>query len=123
MVSFHAKRCKGSSDIPDSNIYLIWISFSRSIGPILTSKHVMKPFSRLGYKDPISLPLLRETLGGIAQEFGSTFALVQFSHIMHLLESASATFTVRSSTTMKNFLGLLSSVILANVSLTMYAIA
>lgn len=77
----------------------------------------MKPFSRLGYKDPISLPLLRETLGGIAQEFGSTFALVQFSHIMHLLESASATFTVKSSTTMKNFLGLLSSVSLANVSL------
>lgn len=73
----------------------------------------MKPFSRLGYKDPISLPLLKETLGGIAQEFGSTFALVQFSHIMHLLESASASFTVRSSITMKNLLGLLSSVGLA----------
>ncbi|KAF9390624.1 hypothetical protein CPC16_004938 [Podila verticillata] len=88
-----------------------FVGICRSIGPILTSKHVMKPFSRLGYKDPISLPLLRETLGGIAQEFGSTFALVQFSHIMHLLESASATFTVKSSATMKNFLGLLSSLI------------
>ncbi|KAG0338601.1 WD repeat-containing protein 81, partial [Podila humilis] len=82
-----------------------------SIGPILTSKHAMRPFSRLGYKDPISLPLLKETLGGIAQEFGSTFALVQFSHIIHLLESSSASFTARSGITMKNFLGLLSSLI------------
>ncbi|KAG0015463.1 WD repeat-containing protein 81 [Podila clonocystis] len=94
------------------NIWWVFMGNSgRSIGPILTSKHVMKPFSRLGYKDPISLPLLKETLGGIAQEFGSTFALVQFSHIMHLLESTSANFTARSSITMKNLLGLLSSLI------------
>ncbi|KAK3827473.1 MAG: hypothetical protein J3Q66DRAFT_275023 [Benniella sp.] len=86
-------------------------SSSRSIGPILTSKHVMRPFSRLAYKDPISLPLLKETLGGIAQEFGSTFALVQFSHIIHLIESSAKTFNARTSNTMRNLLGMLGSLV------------
>ncbi|KAF9174116.1 WD repeat-containing protein 81 [Mortierella sp. AD010] len=53
-----------------------FVSICRSIGPILTSKHVMRPFSRLAYKDPLSLQLLKETLDGIALEFGSTFALL-----------------------------------------------
>ncbi|KAF9114439.1 hypothetical protein BGX27_010826 [Mortierella sp. AM989] len=53
-----------------------FVGICRSIGPILTSKHVMRPFSRLAYKDPLSLPLLKETLGGIALEFGATFALL-----------------------------------------------
>ncbi|KAF9430384.1 WD repeat-containing protein 81 [Podila epigama] len=88
-----------------------FIAICRSIGPILTSKHVMKLLSRLGFKDPISLPLLKETLGGIAQEFGSTFALVQFSHIIHLLESVTSSFTARTSITMKNLLGLLSALV------------
>ena len=70
----------------------------------------MKPFSRLAFKDPISMALLKETLSGIAHEFGSTFALVQFSHIMHLTESASSTITARSSITLRNLLGLLGSV-------------
>ncbi|KAG0044558.1 hypothetical protein BGZ83_010233 [Gryganskiella cystojenkinii] len=88
-----------------------FVGICRSIGPILTSKHVMKPFSRLAFKDPVSLPLLKETLSGIAHEFGSTFALVQFSHIMHLIDSTSSTFTARSSITLKNLLGLLGSLI------------
>ncbi|GJJ78952.1 WD repeat-containing protein 81 [Entomortierella parvispora] len=88
-----------------------FVGVCRSIGPILTSKHVMKPFSRLAFKDPVSLALLKETLGGIAHEFGSTFALVQFSHIMHLMESTSSNITARSSLTLRNLLGLLGSLI------------
>ncbi|KAI8599116.1 hypothetical protein EDD21DRAFT_308451 [Dissophora ornata] len=86
-------------------------STARSLGPILTSKHVMRPMSRLAFKDPVLLPLLKETLGGIAEEFGSTFALVQFSHIMHLIDSASANFTSRTSNTLKNLLGMLGSLV------------
>ncbi|KAI7824731.1 hypothetical protein BC939DRAFT_140564 [Gamsiella multidivaricata] len=88
-----------------------FVGICRSIGPILTSKHVMRPFSRLAYKDPVSLPLLKETMGGIAQEFGSTFALVQFSHIMHLIDSAWKTFTSRTNNTLKNLLGMLGSLV------------
>ncbi|KAG0006087.1 WD repeat-containing protein 81 [Entomortierella chlamydospora] len=88
-----------------------FVSICRSIGPILTSKHVMRPFSRLAYKDSLSLQLLKETLDGIALEFGSTFALVQFSHIMHLVESVPTTITTRTSSTLKNLLGMLGSLV------------
>ncbi|KAF9194137.1 hypothetical protein BGZ50_006616 [Haplosporangium sp. Z 11] len=81
------------------------------VGPILTSKHVMRPFSRLAHKDPGSLPLLKETLSGIANEFGSTFALVQFSHIIHLMDSASETFSARTANTLRNLLGMLGSLV------------
>ncbi|KAI1318174.1 hypothetical protein EDD11_007057 [Mortierella claussenii] len=88
-----------------------FVGICRSIGPILTSKHVMRPFSRLAYKDPLSLPLLKETLEGIADEFGSTFALVQFSHIIHLIDASSVNFTVRTSSILKNLLGMLASLV------------
>lgn len=88
-----------------------FVGICRSIGPILTSKHVMKPFSRLAFKDPMYLPILKITLSGIANEFGSTFALVQFSHIMHLIDSASSSFTARTSNTLRNLLGLLGSLV------------
>ncbi|KAF9140526.1 hypothetical protein BG015_001601 [Linnemannia schmuckeri] len=88
-----------------------FVGICRSIGPILTSKHVMKPFSRLAFKDPMYLPILKITLGGIANEFGSTFALVQFSHIMHLIDSSSSSFTARTSNTLRNLLGLLGSLV------------
>ncbi|KAF9438628.1 WD repeat-containing protein 81 [Entomortierella beljakovae] len=88
-----------------------FVSICRSIGPILTSKHVMRPFSRLAFKELPSLPLLKATLGGIALEFGSTFALVQFSHIMHLVESTPTSITARTSNTLKNLLGLLGSLV------------
>ncbi|KAF9904323.1 hypothetical protein EC991_002829 [Linnemannia zychae] len=48
---------------------------------------------------------------GIANEFGSTFALVQFSHIMHTIESSVSSFTARTSNTLKNLLGLLGSLV------------
>ncbi|KAF8986169.1 hypothetical protein BGZ46_008513 [Entomortierella lignicola] len=88
-----------------------FVGICRSIGPILTSKHVMRPFSRLAFKDPLSLPLLKETMGGIALEFGSTFASVQFSHIMIMVDSTSKTISVRTSNTLKNLLGLLGSLV------------
>ncbi|KAG0278237.1 hypothetical protein BGZ95_004434 [Linnemannia exigua] len=88
-----------------------FVGICRSIGPILTSKHVMKPFSRLAFKDPMYLPILKITLSGIANEFGSTFALVQFSHIMHLMESSASSFTARTSNTLRNLLGLLGSLV------------
>ncbi|KAG0198912.1 WD repeat-containing protein 81 [Mortierella sp. GBA30] len=88
-----------------------FVGICRSLGPILTSKHVMKPFSRLSFKEPISLPLLKGTLSGIAHEFGSTFALVQFSHIMHLIDSASSTFTTRASNSLRNLLGMLGALV------------
>ncbi|KAG0299722.1 hypothetical protein BGZ98_009812 [Dissophora globulifera] len=88
-----------------------FVGICRSIGPILTSKHVMRPFARLAFKDPVPLPLLKETLGGIAQEFGSTFAVVQFSHILHLIDSASTNFTSRTSNTLRNLLGMLGSLV------------
>ncbi|KAG0200908.1 hypothetical protein BGX33_010720 [Mortierella sp. NVP41] len=88
-----------------------FVGICRSIGPILTSKHVMKPFSRLAFKDPTYLPVLKITLSGIANEFGSTFALVQFSHIMHLIDSTSSSFTARTSNTLRNLLGLLGSLV------------
>jgi hypothetical protein len=70
----------------------------------------MKPFSRLGFKDPMYLPIMKITLSGIASEFGSTFALVQFSHIMHMIESSTSSFTAKTSNTLRNLLGLLGSV-------------
>ncbi|KAG0216715.1 WD repeat-containing protein 81, partial [Mortierella sp. GBA43] len=88
-----------------------FVGICRSIGPILTSKHVMRPFSRLAFKDPVSLPLLKDTLGGIAQEFGSTFALVQFSHMIHLIDSSSKTFNTRTSNIIRNLLGMLGSLV------------
>ncbi|KAF9949169.1 hypothetical protein BGZ72_008997 [Mortierella alpina] len=88
-----------------------FVGICRSLGPILTSKHVMRPFSRLSFKDPISLPLIKDSLSGIAHEFGSTFALVQFSHIMHLVDSSSSSFTTRTSNTLRNFLGMLGALI------------
>ncbi|KAF9209893.1 WD repeat-containing protein 81 [Haplosporangium sp. Z 27] len=65
----------------------------------------------LAFKDPLSLPLLKETMGGIALEFGSTFASVQFSHIMIMVDSTSKTISVRTSNTLKNLLGLLGSLV------------
>ncbi|ORZ09719.1 hypothetical protein BCR41DRAFT_309357 [Lobosporangium transversale] len=99
------------SDAKSSVASDAFVGICRSIGPILTSKHVMRPFSRLAFKDPLLLPLLKETLSGIAQEFGSTFALVQFSHIMHLIDSASMNFTTRTSNTLGNLLGMLGSLV------------
>ncbi|KAF9940532.1 hypothetical protein BGZ67_007502 [Mortierella alpina] len=88
-----------------------FVGICRSLGPILTSKHVMRPFSRLSFKDPVSLPLIKDSLSGIAHEFGSTFALVQFSHIMHLVDSSSSSYTTRTSNTLRNFLGMLGALI------------
>ncbi|KAG0090334.1 hypothetical protein BGZ93_009359 [Podila epicladia] len=53
-----------------------------------------------------TIPDIIPKLGRVASD-----AFINICHIMHLLESASASFTVRSSITMKNLLGLLSSLI------------
>ncbi|KAG0240959.1 WD repeat-containing protein 81 [Actinomortierella wolfii] len=85
-----------------------FVNICRSLGVILTSKHAMRPFSKLAFKESTSLQLISSTLSEIAQEFGSTFAAVQFNHIVHLMDTTLRSSSDKKWNTLRNLLGLTS---------------
>ncbi|ORX90794.1 hypothetical protein K493DRAFT_287634 [Basidiobolus meristosporus CBS 931.73] len=77
------------------------------IGPILTSKYVIKQLIKVAYKEHCPLVLLQELLISIGNKFGETFISIQYSHLISVVEQQSRNLTKRNFRLLCNLVSLL----------------
>lgn len=56
------------------------------LGPILTSKHIIRQLTKIVLCENASRQILLQTFGEICQIFGETFASIQFSYLLGLID-------------------------------------
>jgi hypothetical protein len=83
------------------------------LGPILTSKHIVRQLVKILLRDSQIRPTLVNTTVRIIKGFGSTFAAVQYSYLISLIDvpSSGATMTSKNAKTIYSILTLLEELI------------
>lgn len=56
------------------------------LGPILTSKHIIRQLVKIALRDNTVKPVVLHTISQIAKNFGETFTSIQYSYLVSLLE-------------------------------------
>ncbi|KAK9767412.1 hypothetical protein K7432_002813 [Basidiobolus ranarum] len=77
------------------------------IGPILTSKYVIKQLIKVAYKEKCPLVLLQELMTSIGNKFGETFISIQYSYLITVVELQSRNLTKRNFRLLCNLISLL----------------
>ncbi|KAG9306186.1 hypothetical protein G9A89_016090 [Geosiphon pyriformis] len=77
------------------------------VGPILTSKYIMKQVYKLLLKEYSSLNLLLQSIATIGQQFGETFTYLQYSHAISVIQTSSSSADSRNTIILNNHLALL----------------
>lgn len=73
------------------------------LGPILTSKHIIRQLTKIVLRENASRQILLQTFGEICQVFGETFASIQFSYLLGMIDQYN-----KQAVTEKNVLTLMS---------------
>ncbi|OZJ05621.1 hypothetical protein BZG36_01506 [Bifiguratus adelaidae] len=77
------------------------------IGPIATSKHVMKQLIKVVFRETYSLPILERTITNIAGVFGETFTAIQHSYLVALIDTTSRRLDRKACATICSLLSIL----------------
>ncbi|KAI7863019.1 hypothetical protein BDF14DRAFT_1847877 [Spinellus fusiger] len=67
------------------------------LGPILTSKHIVRQLVKIVFRDNSVKPVLLETVVRISSSFGETFTSIQYAYLISLIDTYQ-----RSTITVKN---------------------
>lgn len=67
------------------------------LGPILTSKHIVRQLVKIVFRDNVAKPVLVQTMARIAKGFGETFTSIQYAYLLTLVDQQQ-----KKSITIKN---------------------
>ncbi|KAI9495979.1 hypothetical protein BDB00DRAFT_882222 [Zychaea mexicana] len=56
------------------------------LGPILTSKHIVRQLVKIVFRESIVRPIHLHTMGQIAKSFGETFTAIQYAYLISLVD-------------------------------------
>ncbi|KAI9318152.1 hypothetical protein BX666DRAFT_1935290 [Dichotomocladium elegans] len=56
------------------------------LGPILTSKHIVRQLVKIAFRDNAPKPVLMTTMKQIAKTFGETFTSIQYAYLISLID-------------------------------------
>ncbi|KAI8381048.1 uncharacterized protein BYT42DRAFT_494393 [Radiomyces spectabilis] len=77
------------------------------LGPVLTSKHIMRQVVKAIFRDNVAKPLLLQTAVKIASSFGETFTAIQYGYLISLFDTYQKSMTKRNGKIIGNLITLL----------------